>query len=128
MTAIQRSRGRAALSTFLFCVVLGAAGGLGAQTGTYFKGNQTVSNTALTIADWCSSATCIADVSTNSATWCVESNPVRYRYDGGVPTATVGMPLVAGQCVTLTGHRNVAAFRVIRQAADALLTTTVNRP
>ncbi len=56
----------------------------------------------------------------------VESQIVRYRVDGGVPTATVGIRLGVDDILELHGKGEVEKFRVIRQdASDATVRVTV---
>ena len=57
----------------------------------------------------------------------VETNPVRFWYDGSTPTSTVGHHLNSGDSVTIDGEGNVTNFKVIRSseaAADATLMIT----
>lgn len=49
----------------------------------------------------------------------VESNGVRYRTDGTLPTATVGMPIASGSSVILCGLDILTNFTVISQAGTA---------
>ena len=49
----------------------------------------------------------------------VSGQAVRYRDDGTAPTATVGMPVPAGQQISYSG--NLAAIQFIQQAASATL-------
>jgi hypothetical protein len=42
-----------------------------------------------------------------------EGGNIRYRCDGTAPTATIGMPVVAGDMVILTGHSVLKAFKAI---------------
>lgn len=49
----------------------------------------------------------------------VEDQAVRWRDHGGAPTATVGMPLEAGDSFTYNG--NLHAIEFIEQAAGATL-------
>ena len=44
----------------------------------------------------------------------ISSQPVRYRDDGTNPTATVGMPAVAGDEIVLVSPAQIKAFKVIR--------------
>lgn len=53
-----------------------------------------------------------------------ESQAVRWRDDGVAPTATVGMPLSAGQPMTVRGAAALAAIRFIEQAASAKLSVS----
>jgi hypothetical protein len=48
-----------------------------------------------------------------------EAAAVRWRDDGGVPTASVGMPLAAG--VTLQYDGDISRIRFIQQSAGAKL-------
>ena len=58
----------------------------------------------------------------------IESQAVRYRVDGGDPTATVGIVLNAGDILELSGRNEVTQFRVIRRdGADATLRATYGR-
>jgi hypothetical protein len=55
----------------------------------------------------------------------VESNPINYTYEGTTPSSTVGHNLPAGSTLTLTGHANIVAFRMIRSGgADATVKIT----
>jgi len=51
----------------------------------------------------------------------VESNPVRYRSDGTSPTASVGMPLAAGETYTWRRERWLTTEFIRSGAADAKL-------
>ena len=78
----------------------------------------TVSSTALPF-------TASAVESKTEAFVTVESQAVRYRVDGQVPTATVGHVLEAGAVLTLSGPWELDKFRVIRRdASDATLRVT----
>ena len=55
----------------------------------------------------------------------VESAAVRYRVDGGAPTATVGHLLKVDSIHELMGKLEVEQFRVIADGADATLQITV---
>ena len=53
---------------------------------------------------------------------------VRYRYDGGAPTATVGHLLEIGDRLKLEGSENLNRFRAIRTGASSgTLTCTFER-
>lgn len=55
----------------------------------------------------------------------VESQAVRYRVDGQVPTASVGHVLEAGANLALSGYWEIDKFRVIRRdASDSTLRVT----
>lgn len=49
----------------------------------------------------------------------IEGAPIRYRDDGVAPTATVGMPLLAGQAFQYSG--TLSAIQFIQQSASATL-------
>ncbi len=56
----------------------------------------------------------------------VEANPVRYRYDGVMPTSAVGHLLVAGSEWMLEGADNIRNFALIRSGgADATVMVTL---
>jgi len=50
-----------------------------------------------------------------SATICVEGAAARYTDDGSTPTATIGIPVAAGQCFAFGGQ--LASFRIIGSGA-----------
>lgn len=55
----------------------------------------------------------------------VETNPLRYRSDGGTPTAAVGHLAAAGTVLEVCGKTAVRNFKMIRQgAADATVFAT----
>lgn len=54
----------------------------------------------------------------------VETNSIRYRDDGTVPTATVGMPIAANNSVIVCANA-IFAFKAIRQSADAVLNVSI---
>lgn len=48
------------------------------------------------------------------ATICASGSMVRYTTDGATtPTATIGQPLAAGSCLTLSGPALLASFRAV---------------
>ena len=52
----------------------------------------------------------------------VEAQAIRYRVDGGVPTASVGHTIEAGGTLTLEGYWEVDQFQAIRRdGADATI-------
>lgn len=68
------------------------------------------------------------DLSPGLAVVTVESNPIRFRVDGTVPTSTVGHLSVAGDVLTVCGGSSVGRFSAIRQgASNATLTVTYYR-
>lgn len=53
---------------------------------------------------------------------CAAGQSVNYTTDGTTtPTASVGMPLAQGQCLTLSGASVIANFKAIQQSATATL-------
>lgn len=52
---------------------------------------------------------------------CASGNNVKFRWDGTAPTATVGMPLLTGQCQAFAGATLLAALQFIQTAATATL-------
>lgn len=54
----------------------------------------------------------------------VESQSIRYRTDGGNPTASVGHLLTAGDALVLDHPRDVQMFRAIRVSSDATIQVT----
>lgn len=48
---------------------------------------------------------------------CVSTQAVRYRDDGGTPTASIGIPVPAGNCFQYAGP--IAALVIIQQSASA---------
>lgn len=59
------------------------------------------------------------------ALFTVETNPVRFRFDGTAPTATVGHLMAAGDSFLVTGDANVSNMRLIRQGgADGTVMVT----
>ncbi len=78
----------------------------------------TVSTTALQITE--------ALRDNDAAFITVESQIVRYRIDGGTPTASVGIRLLVNDILKLKGKGELENFRVIRQdGIDATLRVTV---
>jgi len=57
-----------------------------------------------------------------------ETADIRYRYDGGAPTSSVGHLLVAGDSITINGPGNISNFRAIRTAGvSATIRVTYHR-
>lgn len=48
----------------------------------------------------------------------ITTQPVRYRDDGTAPTASVGMPLAAGDELVLVSPKQIQDFRVIRSTGS----------
>lgn len=57
----------------------------------------------------------------------VETATIRFRFDGGAPTTTVGHLADPGSVVTITGHASLVAFRAIAVAATATVPSTVSQ-
>lgn len=56
---------------------------------------------------------------TGWAVLCIDTAAIRWRDDGTAPTASVGMPVAAGQCFYYSG--TVAALRVIAQSGSPVV-------
>ena len=74
-------------------------------------------------------ATAIAPTSGNlknnvckSAFAVLETNTIRFNYSGGTPTNSIGIPLYAGQDLTLENVDNIKNFKAI--ADDVTITAT----
>ena len=53
---------------------------------------------------------------------------IRYRYDGGTPTASVGHVLADGSSIVLSGQNQMAAFKCIRlSSTDSAIYVTYER-
>ena len=50
---------------------------------------------------------------------CIDTNAIRWRDDGVAPTAAVGMPVAAGQCMFYSG--TFATLRVIAQTGSPVV-------
>jgi hypothetical protein len=59
------------------------------------------------------------------ASLCLEVGNARWRDDGVAPTATVGQPLLAGQCMQYAGPFN--AFQMIAQTGSPVATISYYR-
>lgn len=58
---------------------------------------------------------------------CVTGTKVNYRWDGTAPTASVGQPLLSGQCFFFAGRNILAALQFIQTAATATLDVTYSK-
>ena len=54
----------------------------------------------------------------------VETDSIRYRFDGSDPSATVGHLAAAGTVISLKGPHNLARFKMIRVTTDASVKIT----
>lgn len=58
----------------------------------------------------------------------VESQPIRYRFDGTAPTSSVGHPALAGATIVLVGANSITHLKAIRSGGtDATLSCTYSR-
>ena len=53
----------------------------------------------------------------NRATIDVQTAGIRYRVDGGLPSATLGMVVNAGDIIRLESYNDIKLFRAIRSGA-----------
>lgn len=58
---------------------------------------------------------------------CVTGTKVNYRWDGTAPTASVGQPLLSGQCFFFAGRNILTALQFIQTAATATLDVTYSK-
>lgn len=49
----------------------------------------------------------------------IETDSVRYRFDGGDPTAAIGHLATTGTVISVKGPHNLARFKMIRVTTDA---------
>ena len=54
----------------------------------------------------------------------VETDSVRYRFDGGTPTAAIGHLAGPGTVISVKGSGNIERFRMIRVTTDASVKVT----
>ncbi len=54
----------------------------------------------------------------------VETDSVRYRFDGGDPTNLIGHLATAGTVIAVRGPHNLARFKMIRVTTDASVKIT----
>lgn len=62
-----------------------------------------------------------------ACTWArfsVETQAVRYRIDGGLPTTTVGHPVATGVTIDIYGEANVRNLRIIAQTGTSKVEVT----
>ena len=55
------------------------------------------------------------------AVFVVESGEIRFRVDGGAPTASIGLLAKVGATVTITGEHDIENFKAIRVTTDATI-------
>jgi hypothetical protein len=87
-------------------------------TVAYAYATQTVADTALALSEF----TDFAEVDMALATrirLTVNTNAIRYRFDGGDPTTTAGHYLATNGTIPIDGSENVANFRIIRDGGSS---------
>lgn len=57
----------------------------------------------------------------------VETDQIRWTYDGTAPTSTVGHLAEAGDAIELLGYENIVKFRAIRVTNNATIRVTYDR-
>lgn len=87
-------------------------------------GTQTVSTTALSLEAFTDFTQAQVDRA-NRIIVTVETNSIRYRYDGTAPTTSVGHLLTAGTRLELVGNDNIQKLQVIRASADGTVMVTL---
>jgi len=85
--------------------------------------NATVSSTALDLTDIGFTAAQVDAADRMRVT--VETQPLRYRYDGGTVTTSVGHQLIAGSVLILEGNQNIANFNIIAVSTDGAVFITL---
>ena len=88
--------------------------------GAYAQESITVSNTAIGFTG----ATINPPTLENTpfkAVFAVESANIRFRVDGGDPTASIGLLAKVGAVVTISGEHDVENFKAIRVTTDATI-------
>lgn len=56
-----------------------------------------------------------------------ETADIRYRYDGGDPTASLGHLLTDGNYIVLNGINQISMFKMIRVSSDATVHVSYER-
>jgi len=80
-------------------------------------GDQTVSDTALSLADFTDFDS--DDVDASSRLWLVVNNGiVRLFYGGTTPTTSAGHVILPGQDLLLSGSNNLTNFQIIRDGGN----------
>lgn len=85
--------------------------------------NATVSSTALSLLDIGFTQAQVDNADRMRLT--VETQPLRYRYDGTSPTTSVGHQLVAGSELILLGQQNIAGFEIIAVSTNGAVFITL---
>lgn len=57
----------------------------------------------------------------------VETDQIRYTYNGTTPTSSIGHLLSAGDVLSLNGYGNIKRFKAIRVTTDASIKVTYER-
>jgi hypothetical protein len=94
-------------------------------TTAFAFGSDSVSTTVIALVD----LTGLSDelvAQADRARITVATNPVRYRYDGDDPTATVGHYLAADSETEIVGRQNIGNLRFIRAGgSDGVVSVTL---
>lgn len=70
----------------------------------------------------CTTGSVPTQVNNAIAEICVSGAAIRYRDDGTAPTASIGIPVAAGNCFQYSG--NIPGLQIIQQAASATIDAT----
>lgn len=70
----------------------------------------------------CTTGSVPTQVNNAIAEICVSGAAIRYRDDGTAPTASLGIPVAAGNCFQYSG--NIPALQIIQQSASATIDAT----
>ena len=91
-------------------------------------GSGTVSSTALALTDAPFSISQPNVDAADRIRVTAATQDLRYRYDGGDPTASVGHLLAVGQTLILDGQNNISQFKIIRATgADGAASITLEK-
>jgi hypothetical protein len=88
--------------------------------GAYAQETITVSNTAIGFTSATTNPPNGRD-KPYKAVFVVEGDQIRFRVDGGVPTASIGTPANVGDVITITEQHDVENFKAIRVTTDATI-------
>jgi len=85
---------------------------------------QTISSTSKSMQDLGFTTAQLGRAKTAHIT--VESNDIRYRYDGVKPLAAEGHPLISGGERIIEGTGNIMALNFIAQGSDATINVSLH--
>lgn len=88
--------------------------------GAYAQESITVSNVAIGFTSATINPPTIEDTPFR-AVFVVEGDEIRFRVDGGDPTASIGLLAKVGATVTISGEHDVENFKAIRVTTDAII-------